>query len=115
MMNERELGKALLKGEGAVDAEALTEAVLRRDRRRMWGLGVLCVLAWMMVVMLPWATILPMLAKVVKHQTDMSSNGAGAPATMGDSRTETLRVLQAVRIGTIATFLGSIGSMLVAA
>ena len=52
-MNEKELGNAMLHGEGKIDSQALTERVLRRDRRRIWILGILCVVAWMMVVMFP--------------------------------------------------------------
>jgi len=62
-MNESDLGKSLLRGEEPIDLQALTARVLRRDRRSMWFLGIACIIAWMLVVMLPWATILPMMAK----------------------------------------------------
>jgi hypothetical protein len=112
-MNEREFGHALLHGDAPVDVRLLTDRILRRDRRRMWLLGVACVAAWMLAVMLPWATIMPMVAKVVEHQA-MLNRAAGAPAP-ADQRTQLLDVLQAVKTGTIATFIGSLASMLVAA
>jgi hypothetical protein len=111
-MTERELRDSLLRGEDPIDVRAMTERVLRRDRRRMWLLGGACVLAWMLVVMLPWATILPMLAKVVEHQATLTKPGGPAAA---EPRQDLTPVLQAVKQGTIATFVGSIASMLVAA
>ena len=110
-MNEKELGRMLLAGNGPTDVAALTARVLARDRRRIWLLGIGCVIAWMAVVMLPWATVLPMVAKVVEHQNEIGPPGpatAPAPALSAD-------VLQAVRFGTIATFVGSVASMFVAA
>ncbi len=109
-MSENEFGKALLRGE-QIDVASLTERVIRRDRWRMWGLGILCVIAWMAVVMLPWATILPMLAKVVHHplDTDLTSN----PATTQQS--QNADVLEAVKFGTMAAFFSSIIAMFVAA
>ncbi len=108
-MSEKELGHALLRGEDPIDVEALTQRVLRRDRRRMWLLGVGCVVAWMLVVMLPWATIMPMVAAVLKHQAD---TGAGASTPTGE---QAATMLQIVKKGTIATFLGSVAAMLLAA
>ena len=64
-MNEKYLSDVLLNGETEIDVEALTAKILRRDRRRMWFLGIACIITWMAVVMLPWATIMPMVAKVV--------------------------------------------------
>jgi hypothetical protein len=78
-MSEKEFGKALLRGEEQINFQMLTDRVVRRDRLRMWILGIVCVIAWMAVVMLPWATILPMLAKVVRHQAEM--NQGVIPAT----------------------------------
>jgi hypothetical protein len=111
-MNEKKLGTVLLHGEGAIDSQVLTDRILRRDRRRIWMLGIVCVLAWMMVVMLPWATILPMLAKVVEHQVEMNGR---VSMTTPEQQEQSMRVLQIVKRGTIATFLGSVGSMFVAA
>ena len=111
-MSEKDLGDAFLRGEGPIDVTDLTRRVLRRDRRRMWFLGIACVVAWMLVVMLPWATILPMLAKVVQHQAEMDN---GAASTTAEQRQQSIDVLQVVKQGTIATFIGSIGSMFVAA
>lgn len=110
-MSENEIGKALLRGEDPIDLDALTLRVLRRDRRRMWILGIGCVIAWMLVVMLPWSTVLPMVARVVQHQTEIQPSTAPFRA----DREETIRVLQIVKKGTIATFLGSIASMFLAA
>jgi hypothetical protein len=110
-MNEKELGRMLLAGNGPTDVAALTARVLARDRRRIWLLGVGCVVAWMAVVMLPWATVMPMLAKVAEHQNEPNAPGAAtAPA-----HPMSADVLQAVRIGTIMTFIGSVASMFVAA
>jgi hypothetical protein len=111
-MSEKELGKALLRGEDPIDLQALTQGVLRRDRRRMWILGVACIIAWMSVVMLPWATILPMVAKIGQHQ--MALNREPAP-TADEQREQSLLVLQAVKLGITATFVGSVLSMFVAA
>ena len=112
-MNEKSLSDALLRGEDQIDVEALTERILRRDRRRMWFLGIACVIAWMLVVMLPWGTTLPMLAKVVEHQVQLSRNPT--TATSGQEQAESIEVLQIVKRGTMATFFGSIASMLLAA
>jgi ABC-type Fe3+ transport system permease subunit len=112
-MSERDLGKAMLRGEGPIDVEILTDRVLRRDRRRIWILGIFCVVAWMLVVMLPWAGILPMLAKVVKHQEDINNTtAAGTPAEQRERLTEVLRV---VKSSTIMTFAFSVASMFAAA
>ena len=112
-MNEKELGKLLLDGGNPPDAAALTERVLRRDRRRIWLLSAACVVAWMAVVMLPWATIMPMVAKIVEHQ--LASAGRPTTAPAGIVPPDMNEVLQAVRFGTIAAFLFSLASMLVAA
>ena len=115
-MNEKELGRALLAGEGTrdIDVTELTRRVLRRDRRRVWVLGTLCVVAWMLVVMLPWSTVLPMLAKVVEHfaQTDGAATTT-APATADHERM--IELMRIVKTGTIATFAGSIAAMFMAA
>lgn len=111
-MSEKELGKALLRGEDPIEVQALTQRVLRRDRRRMWFLGIACFLAWMLVVMLPWATILPLIAKIAQYQTEL--NGSGHPTT-AQQREQSILVLQAAKEGVIATFLGSVISMFVAA
>jgi hypothetical protein len=65
----------------------------------------------MLVVMLPWATIMPMLAKVVEHQTDVSNGRIDAAAQSQQS----IELMQIVKEGTMATFFGSIASMFVAA
>lgn len=83
----------------------------------MWIVGAVCVVAWMLVVMLPWATILPMLAKVVEYQIALNGGTAAVPAptTPQQQHEQTLQVLQIVKQGTIATFIGSLASMFVAA
>jgi hypothetical protein len=110
-MSEKEFGKALLSGEEQINVQMLTERVARRDRLRMWILGIVCVVAWMAVVMLPWALVMPMVAKVVQHQSEM--NQGTIPA--GAQQLEVTDVLEAVKAGTIATFISSIASMFVAA
>ena len=113
-MSDNYLSDALLRGEGPIDFRALTDQVIRRDRRRVWVVGAVCVVAWMLAVMIPWSTIMPMLAKVVEHQAAL--NKAPAPATTPQQQQEqTLQVLQIVKQGTIATFVGSLVSMFVAA
>ena len=115
-MSDNYLSDALLKGEGPIDFRALTDHVIRRDRRRMWIVGACCVVAWMLVVMLPWSTILPMLAKVVEHQAALNSGApTAAPATPQQQHEQNLEVLRIVKHGTIATFIGSLASMFVAA
>jgi ABC-type Fe3+ transport system permease subunit len=107
-MSEKDLAKALLRDDNPIDLQALTQSVLRRDRRRMWVLGFLCLVAWMLVVMLPWATVLPMLARVVQLRGDLSLNAA-------QQKENSSLVLEVVREGTISTFICSVASMLVAA
>src|SRR5438045_3283384 len=109
-MSEREFRKALLSGEEPIDVQAMTARVLRRDRRLIGFMGIACVIAWMLVVMLPWATVLPMLARVVEHQIQMNSSAA---PTIAEQREETMRVLVIVKQGTIATFIGSVVAMAV--
>ena len=111
MTQENPFGKNRPAGE-PVDARAITAKVLRRDQWRIWILGVICLIAWMAVVMLPWATILPMMAKVVSHQAAVE--GATSPPR-SDSPEERIELLRIVKVGTMATFFGSIGSMFVAA
>jgi hypothetical protein len=110
-MSEQEFSKRLQRGEDPIDVAALTARVLRRDRRRVWLLGIACIIAWMAVVMLPWATLLPMLAKVAEYQANLSAVPALPPA---EQKVQSLLVLQAVKLGTVLTFLGSVGSMFVA-
>jgi ABC-type Fe3+ transport system permease subunit len=107
-MSENELGKALLRGEDPIDLNALTQGVLRRDRRKMWFLGIACLLAWMSVVMLPWATILPMLAKINEYQMEPNHGNDSATA---EQRAQSMLVVHAVKV----TFVLSISSMFVAA
>lgn len=111
-MSEKDLSKAFLRGEGPIDLDGLTSYVLRRDRTRIWMLAIGCVIAWMLVVMLPWSTVLPMLAKIGQYH--VQSAAATAPATPQD-RAESVALLMIVKKGTMATFLGSIASMFLAA
>jgi hypothetical protein len=112
-MSDKELGKALLNGETPIDLKEITERVVRRDRRRMLFLGVACVVAWMLVVMLPWATIMPMMAKVVSNQEQINSRSVRS-TTVEQSEQWNLMV-ETVREGTISTFIGSVASMFFAA
>jgi len=111
-MSENEFGKKLTNQNGGPNAGDLTAIVLRRDRRRMWLLGIGCVITWMLVVMLPWTTVLPMLGNVVGHLAEITQNPTTNPA---DQREQWIRVLQIVKKGTLATFAGSVLSMLAAA
>lgn len=110
-MNENEFVKALLRGEEQVDLRTLTERVVRRDRRRIWLLAIICVIAWMTVVMFPWATILPMLAKVAEHQSELNQSANPTSA----ERLQNRDVLDAVRFGAIAAFISSMVCMFAAA
>jgi ABC-type Fe3+ transport system permease subunit len=112
IMIEKELGKALLRGEDPIDVQALTQRVLRRDRSRMWLLGIACIVAWMFVVMLPWGFVLPMVEKVVEHQVVINR---GAATTTAEIREESVLALESVKSCAIATFVSSIASMFVAA
>jgi ABC-type Fe3+ transport system permease subunit len=111
-MSENELGKALLRGEDPIDLPALTQAVLRRDRRWMWFLGIACIIAWMAVVMLPWGTILPMIARIGEYQMALNREPPPSPA---EQREQSILVAQAIKLGTLATFISSVLSMFVAA
>ncbi len=82
------------------EIDVLTQRVLRNDRRRIWVACVFCVFAWMLVVMMPWATIMPMLAKVGEFQHD---------------KIDPEQMAMVVRDGVMATFFGSIVSMFAAA
>lgn len=107
-MSENELSKALLRGQSMPDTAALTQRVIQRDRRRVMIAAVGCVIAWMLVVMLPWATVMPLMAKVAN---DIANAPAAGPASMR----EHYETAEAIRFGTMATFFGSIASMLLAA
>lgn len=112
-MNEKHLGDALLQGDDPIDLHALTQAVLRRDRRRIWFLGIACVVAWMAVVMLPWATILPLVAKVARQQ--METNRAVSGETAQQRERASVELAKAIEFGTMASFLSSVICMFVAA
>ena len=122
-MNERELGRALMAGQHPIDIAKLTQRVLRRDRRRIWILGTFCVIAWMLVVMLPWATILPMMAKISQHVSQVDQTEAMQATTnpmiqkaiSARMSARDLEFLAVVKQGTVATFMGSIASMFMAA
>jgi hypothetical protein len=114
-VSDKYLSDALLHGEGPIDFRALTDHVIRRDRRRVWIVGAVCVVAWMLAVMIPWSTILPMMAKVVEHQAALNQVTPPAGATPQQQQEQALQVLQIVKQGTIATFVGSLASMFVAA
>ncbi len=110
-MSDNELGKALLRGEDPIEVQALIQGVLRRDRRRMWILGIACFIAWMLVVMLPWGTFLPMVAKITEYQTEISGSAHSTPA---QQREQAILVVETVKVGMKATFVGSVASMFVA-
>ncbi|HZZ43022.1 MAG TPA: hypothetical protein VFE58_08795 [Tepidisphaeraceae bacterium] len=111
-MNENDLGKALLRGEDPINLQLLTDRVLLRDRRRMWIGGTACIMAWVLAVMFAWATILPMLKKVSDLMMEIAQNSNLPPAVQHQ---QAISMMQAIRGGTIATFIGSIASTFVAA
>jgi hypothetical protein len=111
-MNEKEVGRALLRRESDLDAKAIADAVMRRDRRRVWSMTFGCIAAWIFVVALAWATILPMVAKVVENQLHASEIARLTPAEQNQHLLDTLR---AFKQGTVATALGSVCSILLAA
>jgi len=110
-MSENELARGLLRDETPIDLQALTDRVLKRDRRRMWFLGIACVIAWMMVVMLPWGMVLPMIAKVRQVQVEIAND----TQTTREHREQSMLMFQVVKTGTLATLFGSIASMFIAA
>jgi hypothetical protein len=114
-VNEKDLGKSLLRGEAAPDVGALTQQVLRRDRWRVFWLATACVMAWMLVVALPWSTVLPMLAKVVQQVTAANGPTPTTADAAQQQREQWIELLQIVKKGTIAAFLSSMASMLMAA
>jgi hypothetical protein len=61
--------------------------------------------------MMPWATILPMLAKVMDH----FAASEGVAGTTQPRQISALEMMQIVKGGTIATFIGSLASMFMAA
>jgi ABC-type Fe3+ transport system permease subunit len=107
-MTERDFAKALLQGERTIDVRTLTDRILRRDHRRIWFLGIVCVIAWMAVVMLPWATVLPLVAKLTHQEYDIPR-----PTTLSlyHHSEALIEVMKAV----IITFLDSIACMFIAA
>ena len=119
MSESDDLRAALLRGEHPIDVNQLTRGVLARDRVWIWVLGVLCVIAWMMVVMLPWATILPMLAKVGQHFAQSEGISTTEPVVavtpQPQSREQMIELAKVLKVGTMATFFGSIASMFMAA
>ncbi|HEX8524689.1 MAG TPA: hypothetical protein VF669_20710, partial [Tepidisphaeraceae bacterium] len=97
------------------------QRVLSRDRRRMWILGTLCVIAWMMVVMLPWATVMPAIAQIVKLQRHAPSAAPALAATRPHAppplteQDQSQHIARVLKFATIVTFIGSVSTMFVAA
>jgi hypothetical protein len=114
-MSGKDFGKALMRGEDPIDLQALTLAVLRRDRRRVWILSAICFVAWMMVVMLPWATVLPAMAKISNSIGKMNGLTVSEGAAATQRQQDLLSIFQVLKEGTMVTFALSIGSMFVAA
>lgn len=107
-MSEEEFGKALTRGDDPIDVAALTARVLRRDRWRVWLLGVLCILAWMAVVMVPWATLLPMLAKVATLNREVGP-------TPAEQQRHVILVAEVLKKGIVVTIVDNLIAMFVAA
>ena len=106
-MNEKDLGRALLAGEHPVNIDALTRNVLKRDRRRIWIIAVVCVLAWMFVVLLPWETVLPSLAKF-KQLTSSITNPPPGSTVSPEQRQQTMLLALTIKGAVIAMFQGSV-------
>lgn len=114
-MNEKDLSRALLHHEPLPDIAALTQQVIRRDRRRVLLAAVGCVAAWMLVVMLPWATVLPLVARITQSVTAPDAGlPTSGPATL-DHHRELMDLASSIQWATMATFFASIASMLLAA
>ncbi len=62
--------------------------------------------------MLPWSTVLPMLAQIGQHQLELSMN---APPSNADTHDQTLAIARALKQGIVTTFIGSVASMFIAA
>src|SRR5262249_35267425 len=113
-MSESEFRKALLRGEEPVDVETMTYRVLRRDRRRIWILGIVCVIAWILVVMLPWAFLMPAMAKALEHQQQIAHGEV--PHLVADQENHRVDpAIQPVVMGTMYTFVSNVICMFVAA
>jgi ABC-type Fe3+ transport system permease subunit len=111
-MNEKDIGKKLLAGEDPIDFQMLTHRALQRDRRRMWFLAAACVAAWMLVVIIPWMTILPMIGRIVENQQRISGNTS---VSTKEQQEQTMLLMKVVKGGTVATLIGSVSSMFAAA
>lgn len=104
-MPDNEFRDALLRGQGDIDAHAIADRVGRRDRRWIRSLAALCIFAWMMVVMAPWAVALPELGRLERARSE--------PATLhyGDQTWQSIQTEHAVMI----TFISSLAFMAMAA
>jgi hypothetical protein len=106
-MKEKDLGEALLRGEHPVEVAALTRNVLKRDRRRIWIVAILCGFAWLMVVLLPWSTLLPALA-MFKQATQSVVNPPPGSAISPEQREQTLILAKMIKGAMVATFSASV-------
>ncbi len=113
-MNEKDLGKALLAGEHPVNIDELTRNVLKRDRRRIWIVAVLCVLAWLFVVLLPWSTVLPSMARFKRETISILTPPPGT--TVSPEKLEQTRLVAlTLKAGLVAMFFGSVALMIAVA
>src|SRR4051812_4687557 len=110
-MKEKDLGKALIQGEGNVDVNVLTQEVLRRDRRRVGWMIVLAILAWVFAVLLPWSILLPAIGRIAEFMDQSNVRLTTSPA---DEHERTIFILQILKKGIVGTFLSSLVSMLMA-
>jgi hypothetical protein len=114
-MSEKEIGRALLRGEEPIDVQAMTRRVLRRDRRRVGVLSIICFAAWMGVVMVPWSVILPAMAKIGVTAAAMNGLPGAQDAQSAQRQQYMLEAAEELKNGTLLAFFTSIGSMFVAA
>jgi hypothetical protein len=106
-MKEKDLGEALLRGEHPVEISELTRSVLKRDRRRVWIVAIVCVFAWLMVVLLPWSTLLPALA-MFKQATHSIVNPPPGSTISAEQREQTLLLAKTIKGAIVATFSASV-------
>jgi ABC-type Fe3+ transport system permease subunit len=113
-MQEKDLGKALLRGEHPVDVSELTRNLLKRDRWRIWITGILCVIAWIFVVLLPWSTLLPGLARF-KQLVLTAQNPAPGSTLTAEQLAQTLQLALIVKTAMLSMFMGSIALLVAVA
>jgi hypothetical protein len=115
-MNEKELGKALLRLDAnqlhsGADIRKLTARILQRDRRRLWVLASLTVLLWLMATAVVVVIIYLYFDAMVPHQRAMMRE---AEASGRKVEIITAAHTMATTIGT-AIVAGAVGLLALAA